>query len=290
MGKTASFNVGLDRHGGEVRRKALEALNEDAQRDITSEAAIPAKLTGKAAIVANEPGVFCGIVEARAVFGKLKVTALIKEGEPMRKGQKLLFVSGSLREILRCERTALNYISLLSGIATAVSRFNAPGRVAGLRKTHPLLNLSERRAVKVGGGITHRLTLGDGILVKDNHITAIARELGCSREEAIAKAVGRIKKGRQGTRFPIEVEASTISEAVSAAESGADAVLLDNLSPAEGKRAAKAARKMNQKIIIEASGGITYKTARAYLKFADFVSSSEVALKARPIDVSLDVE
>lgn len=270
---------------------ALAALSQDAEKDATSDKCIPSggKCAGK--LVAKSDFILCGIVEADAIFRSRKVRAKWKfrEGERVKKGQAICAVSGNARAVLACERTALNFLSLLSGISTkAASACEKHGRwkVAATRKTLPLLAHSEKRAVALGGCLTHRMSLSDGILVKDNHIAAIMKAEGVGEKRAIEIACGAFSFGQF-----VEVEVSSANAAIAAALSGASAILIDNASPAKLGKIAKAARAANPKIIVEASGGITLANAGEYLKAgADFVSTSCLTMRTCPANLSLEID
>ena len=274
-----------------ARKSALAALSRDAVRDATGGRCIPAGLPCSGKVVAKSDFVLCGIVEASAIFSSRKVRATWKfrEGQKVKKGSAVCIVSGNCRALLACERTALNYISLLSGVATkaaAAAEKYGKWKIAATRKTIPLLSGSEKRAVSVGGCLTHRLTLADGILVKDNHIAAIMRGKGVGTGRAIGIACGCFGRGEF-----VEVEVSSPGAAVAAALSKAGAILIDNVSPGEFSKIAAAARKANPKIIIEASGGITLQNAGKYLEAgADFVSTSELTMRVEPADLSLEID
>ncbi len=271
-----------------AKKTALQSLALDARKDITSETCIPKAIRCSGSIVAKSDFVLCGVVEANAIFSSRKIAAKWKfsEGRKVKRGSVICRLSGNCRAVLACERTALNYISLLSGIATKcaeASRKYGKGRIAATRKILPMLSDSEKRAVKAGGCLTHRLNLSDGILVKDNHLAAIMGAKKVGKEEAIEIAISSFR--RNGF---VEVEVSSASEAVAAAKAGANAILIDNVSPGE---IAKAARKINHGIIIEASGGITLANAGKYLKAgADFVSTSELTMKIEPANLSLEIQ
>jgi len=280
-----------------VKNRALLALADDARQDITSSACIRKGRAG-AIIRAKQAGVICGILEADAVLSPaLKVKWRVKEGAKVRKGSVIAELGGSAREILRRERTALNYLCILSGIATEsaklAKKFN--GRIASLRKTHPLLSLSEKRAVSLGGSLTHRLSLADGYLIKNNHISAIAQAAKVDGQEAICIAVEEClahrkkNKNAYGSCF-IEVEVQNEKEAVAAARTRADAILVDNQPIARFKRIVRAIRKLNKSVLIEASGGITPENAGAYLRAgADFASTSWLTLRSKPLDIHLEL-
>jgi len=293
--RTAIFQRSLKGEEKTMRAIAAAALLQDGKSDITSDACVKRSQRCKARIIAKEPGVFCGLIEAKEVFRGMSVCEKRKDGEKVSPGDIVLEITGSAREILRRERTALNFIMHLSGVATATNKLarKYPGKIATLRKTHPLLSGSEKRAVQVGGGLTHRLSLGDGYLIKNNHLTAIATELGCSRPFAVSEAVERafVHRKTNGIKCFIEVEVGDMKEAMAAAESEANAVLVDNCSPDKFARIAKAIRKMNKKIVIEASGGINDQNAGAYIsRGAELVSTSRFTLRSRPVDFALRIE
>ena len=274
-----------------ARKAALEALAQDAARDATSSRCIGKEMRCGGRIVAKSDFVLCGIVEAGAIFTSRKVRASWKfrEGQKVKKGSEVCLVSGGCREVLACERTALNYLSLLSGIATKAAAASAKygkWKIAATRKTLPMLSHSEKRAVLLGGCLTHRLDLSDGLLVKDNHIAAIMRAKNVEKEEAIRLALASFGAGRL-----VEVEVSSLGQAVAASEAGAKAILVDNVSPSQLKKIVEKIRRISGKIIIEASGGISLKNAGRYLKAgADFVSTSELTMKTEPADLSLEID
>lgn len=274
-----------------ARKAALSAVSLDAARDITSARCIPAGANCSGKITAKSDFVLCGVLEADVIFRSRKVKAKWKcgEGAKVKRGSVVANVSGDCRAILACERTALDYLMLLSGIATAsseASRKYGRGKIAATRKTIPLLSPSEKRAVKLGGCLTHRLSLADGILIKDNHLAAVMKMEKCDKGQAIALAVGAFPR----PSF-VEVEVSTVPEAAAAAKAGAKAILADNVPPAALGEIAREARRINRQIIIEASGGITLANAGDYLRAgADFASTSELTMKIRPADLSLELD
>ena len=274
-----------------AKSAALAALLQDASGDATSSKCIPPSMRCTGRIVAKSGFVLCGTVEASAIFSSRGIAAKWKfrEGRKVKKGSSVCFVSGRCRDVLACERTALNCISLLSGVATKAAGASARygrWRIAATRKTVPLLSDSEKRAVALGGCLTHRLSLSDGILVKDNHISAIMKERGIGAKRAIEIACGCFGHGEF-----VEVEVSSEGAAVAAALCGAGAVLVDNVSPPMFRKIAAAARKANPKILVEASGGIGLAGAGKYLKAgADFVSSSELTMRIEPADLSLELD
>lgn len=276
---------------GIARKAALAALLQDAASDRTGAGCMPARMRCSGRIIAKSDFVFCGRVEAGAIFKSrgVKASWRFQEGKGVKKGRALCTVSGNARAVLACERTALNFITLLSGIATAsagASKKYGKLRIAATRKTLPGLAHSEKRAIALGGCLTHRLSLSDGILIKDNHIAAIMKDKGVSENRAIEIACGCFGHGEF-----VEVEVSSSAAATTAALSGASAILADNVSPAKLRKIAQAARKASPGIIIEASGGITLANAGKYLRAgADFCSTSELTMKISPANLSLEID
>ncbi|MCX6773014.1 MAG: carboxylating nicotinate-nucleotide diphosphorylase [Candidatus Micrarchaeota archaeon] len=274
-----------------AKKAALSALALDAAKDITSERCIPRGANCSGKIIAKSDFVLCGLMEADAIFKsrRVKVNWKHSEGARMKKGAIVCTLTGNCRAILACERTTINYLMRMSGIATksatAAKKYGS-WKIAATRKISPGLTHSEKHAVQVGGCLTHRLDLSDGMLIKDNHIAAIMKVKKCGKEKAIYFAVKSFGK----SSF-VEIEISSVLQAIAAAWAGAKAILADNVTPAELKKIAKAARSINKRIIIEASGGITVENAGNYLRAgADFVSTSELTLDAPPANLSLEIE
>ncbi len=286
------FKRDLRHYEPQVKRRALEALYDDSREDITTKAL---GLTGnaKAAVIAQEKGILCGLLEARHAFLGLKIHCNLEEGAEIRKGQQILQIEGDVAEILKRERTALNYLQLLSGIATETHKLATDFgkfKVAALRKNHPLLTESEKRAVQVGGGLAHRMSLADGYLIKNTHLAFLRKEFKISSAEAVKLAVAQAVKHRRQSHihYFVEVEVRDASEAAAAAKTQADAILVDNQSPIKFAQISKKIRKVNSTILIEASGGIKPRNARKYLDAgASFISMSFLVLCARPLDMHL---
>ncbi len=268
------------------------ALAEDlGQGDVTSEILIPPDLVGKAYILVKEEGVIAGLEVAEKVFRRvdptLKVEILIKDGAKVKFGDIVANVSGAVISILEAERTAINFVQKLSGVATATSKYVA--KVQGLktnivdtRKTTPGMRLLEKYAVRMGGGKNHRLHLGDGILIKDNHLVAL-RAMGLSLKEIVAKAKKNAPKG-----IRVEVEATNLQEALDAAGAGADMILLDNMPPEEMKRVVS---MLPRHVKTEASGGITLENVRAAaLSGVDVISVGALTHSTKALNVSLELE
>lgn len=273
-----------------LKTKLLKMLAEDlGQGDVTTEAIVQAEIRGDAYITAKKAGTIAGIHEACILLSTLglEVHALINDGQKCRKNQRLLSVSGDARTILCAERTILNLMSRMSGIATAtaeitekLNKAKLTARVAATRKTAPGLGYFDKRAIMLGGGDTHRLHLDDAVLIKDNHIIVAS-----SLENAIKKAKQHVSFTKK-----IEVEVSRPEEASKAAQVGADIVMLDNFEPDEVAETVRLLKKMNLygKVLLEASGGITSSNVLQYAsKGVDIVSMGELTSSVRALDMNL---
>ena len=268
------------------------ALAEDLVKgDVTTDALIPADRRGTGLIVAKKEGILAGINIAKQVFHRvdpeLKVEVLLEDGAGVKPGSKVANVSGSIASILAAERVALNFLQRLSGIASETKRYveavkGLPVRIMDTRKTTPGLRSLEKHAVKVGGGENHRMNLGDGILIKDNHLAAL-RSQGLNIKQIVARA-----RQNSPQRLPVEVEVATASEALEAAEAGADIVMLDNMSLEDMRKAVKS---IHGRALIEASGGITLDNVRAVAETGvDFISIGALTHSVTALDISLELE
>lgn len=267
------------------------ALAEDISGgDITSEALLPPGLQGKAVIRGKAKGVLAGGEVAKRVFLRvdpsLKIEIIIKDGARVKPGDILATISGTVMSVLKAERVALNFLQRLSGIATETAQFVAraqglPVTILDTRKTTPGLRLLEKYAVRTGGGQNHRLDLSDGILIKDTHLAAL-RALGMDLPGIITRAK------RNAHHLKVEIEVSTVEEAVDAAAAGADIIMLDNMSPEEMRRAASLAPAG---VKLEASGGITLKNIDAAARSGvDFISIGALTHSPRALDMSLTIQ
>ncbi len=268
------------------------ALTEDVGHgDVTSEALISHELHGKASILVKAKGILAGSEVARGVFLRvdpsLKVEMLIKDGAKVKPGDIMATVSGRVTSILKAERVALNFLQRLSGIASQTARYVTKTRglaanISDTRKTTPGLRLLEKYAVRMGGGQNHRFHLGDGILIKDNHLAAL-RALGMSLKNIVAKAK---QNARQG--LTVEVEVNTVQEALDAADAGADIIMLDNMSPDEMRRVVDL---IPSGVKTEASGGITLANVRAAaMTGVDVISIGALTHSPTALDISLELE
>ena len=267
-----------------VDKLIKEGLLEDCPYgDITTSAIVNKDKKGKADLICKEDGVICGLPIFDRVFeilGEVKFTSYIKEGDFLEKGNLIGILEGNASNILIGERIALNLLQRLSGIATETKKFtdkvkDLNTRVLDTRKTTPNLRHIEKYAVSIGGGMNHRFSLSDGILIKDNHI---------SYAGGIKNAVKLVKENSSFVR-KIEVEAENETQVIEALEAGADIIMLDNMSVEETK---KMVILINNKAIIEASGNITISNIREYAKTGvDFISTSAITNNFKSLDISL---
>jgi nicotinate-nucleotide pyrophosphorylase (carboxylating) len=263
------------------------ALEEDAGLgDLTGRAIFPPTHASQARIAAKQDLVLCGVDVAAAVFARvdpsLRVRRLAADGDRVRSGAPVLTLAGTTRSLLLAERTALNFLQHLSGVATLARRFadavqGTGVRVVDTRKTTPGYRALEKYAVRCGGCHNHRGTLGEHVLIKDNHIAAAG---------SIAQAVARARTAASHLAR-IEVEATTLAEVRAALRAGAEVILLDNMDPA-GIRAA--VRVIGGAARVEVSGGVTLATIRAYaLPGVDVISVGALTHSAPAADLSLTV-
>jgi nicotinate-nucleotide pyrophosphorylase (carboxylating) len=268
------------------------ALEEDTgQGDVTSEALIPTDLTGKATILVKEKGVLAGIEIAKRVFQYIdplvQVDILIKDGSAIKTGDIAATIDGSVISILEAERTALNFLQRLSGIASLTAEYAAKvkgteAKIYDTRKTTPGLRLLEKYAVRTGGGHNHRMHLGEAVLIKDNHIAAL-RAMGVSLADILAKARKNAPAG-----ITIEIEVTSVKEAAEAMKGGADIIMLDNMSINEMKQAVE---KIAGKAKLEASGKITLENVRqAAMTGVDIISIGALTHSYKALDISLEME
>jgi len=265
------------------------AIAEDVgQGDITTAATVKTGQLGTALITVKEPGgiIFCGGLVLEQVLAmtsaKPVINSLAAEGAHLHQGTIAADIEGQLAGLLMGERTALNFLQLMSGIATITRRYvdavsGTRARIIDTRKTHPGLRAVEKYAVRMGGGTNHRFGLDSGVLIKENHITA----------------AGGIAKALEGARrvaphsFRIQIECETLAQVREAIGNGASAILLDNMSPAQ-MREARAIT--GDTVILEASGGVTLETVRAIAESGvDLISVGALTHSARAIDLSMRI-
>jgi nicotinate-nucleotide pyrophosphorylase (carboxylating) len=270
-----------------VARAVASALEEDLNGagDITTDAIIPSDAKGEAAIVAREAGVVAGLDLAEAAFKALdpdaRFTRVVRDGGKVAAGGTIATVAGKTRALLTGERTALNFLGRLSGIATLTASFveavkGTGARITCTRKTTPGLRALEKYAVRAGGGVNHRFGLYDAVLVKDNHIAAAG---------GIAKALERLR-ARNGHLVRVEVEVDTLDQLKEALNFPIDAVLLDNMDVETLKKAVKL---VQGRIVTEASGGVTLENVREIASSGvDVISVGALTHSPRNLDSSLE--
>jgi nicotinate-nucleotide pyrophosphorylase (carboxylating) len=266
------------------------ALAEDLEHgDITTDAIVPPEALGSAVIVAKESAVVAGTFVAQEVFRQMdpdiRFKEIMEEGSEVSMGDVVMDLYGKLAAILQAERAALNFLQRLCGIATLTRRFVQelsvlPCKLVDTRKTTPGMRILQKYAIRIGGGHNHRYSLSDGILIKDNHITACG-----SIKESITRA-----RARAPHTLLLEIEVSGIEELEEAIEAGADAVLLDNMNPATLRDAVSLARRLKPWVILEASGGIHLENVREIAETGvDVISVGQLTHSARASDLSLRV-
>lgn len=263
------------------------ALNEDiGSYDITTEAIVDEAHLSQAEIMAKQEGVIAGLEVAKSVFRlldpKVEFSTKIKDGDKLSPGQIIASVSGPTRALLAGERTALNFLQHLSGIATATARaveiVCAQGcRIVDTRKTTPGLRLLEKYAIRVGGGHNHRLGLYDAVLIKDNHIKAAG---------GITQAVAKVR-AKVGHMVKIEVEIESLEQVAEALSMKVDAIMFDNMPP---ELMAEAVRLVNGKALTEASGGIDFDNLQAVAATGvDLISLGWLTHSAPALDISMNI-
>jgi nicotinate-nucleotide pyrophosphorylase (carboxylating) len=270
------------------RRLVDLALAEDlgTTGDRTSLALIPAEQTAPAAFVARTSGVVAGLPAAAMVCERLRFEPQLTDGSVVERGTVLATVSGSLQHILSAERTALNFLQRLSGVATLTRRFvdevrGTSARILDTRKTTPGWRLLEKYAVRMGGGANHRVGLYDAILIKDNHLAGLNGN--------IALAIHRARTAPGNESLILEVEVDTLEQLDAALAAGADIVLLDNMSPAQMMEAVRRRNERAPSIQLEASGGVSLATVRAIAATGvDRISVGALTHSAPALDIALD--
>lgn len=274
-----------------IRNAVQQALAEDlAHGDVTTNALFHRAVPARAAIVVHHRMTIAGLAVAREVFltvdPSLRITKTITDGSTVPAEARVLVVQGDARALLKAERVALNFLQRLSGIATLTAQFCAavrgyPTKILDTRKTTPGLRTLEKWAVQLGGGKNHRFSLGDGLLIKDNHLTL----LGSTGVDVAAAC--RLARTAAPHGLRIEVEAKTIPEVKAALAGKADIILLDNMSPALVQKAVSLIKGC---ALVEVSGGITLQTVRDMAQAgADFISVGALTHSAPAANLSMDL-
>jgi len=283
----------------EFDRLIEAALLEDgARRDVTTDALIPAGMRCRAEMTAKETGIICGLPLAarlcRAFDRRLRFRPCCEDGEEVERGTVVATVSGPAASVLKVERTMLNFVQHLSGIATLTRRYvdavaGTGAQILDTRKTTPGWRLLEKYAVRCGGGSNHRMGLSDQVLIKDNHLS-LRREAGGAG--GIADAVRAARKASR--RLLVEVEVQSLQELADALPAEPDIILLDNMTPRQVREGAALVRQRcagGRRPLLEASGGINLGNVRAYAKAgADRISIGALTHSAPALDVSLEIE
>ena len=257
--------------------------------DATTLSTIPAEAVGKQQLIVKEEGILAGVEIARKVFEKfdpsLKMTVFIEDGAHVRPGDIAFVVEGPVRSLLQTERTMLNIMQRMSGIATTTAKYQEQlegtgARVLDTRKTTPGMRMLEKEAVKIGGGTNHRIGLFDMILIKDNHT-----DFAGGIPQAVAKAKEWCKANGRDLR--IEQEVRDTDEIMQAIEAGVDRIMLDNFTPERTREAVRQIRSADPRVEIESSGGITCDTLRQYGECGvDFISVGALTHSVRGLDMS----
>ena len=276
----------------QVRAIIQRALDEDiGAGDVTTDNAVPADQRSRAVLLAKQDGVLCGgrvFAETLAlVDAAVAVDLLMPDGAAIATGDVVARIEGPTRALLTGERTALNFVQRMSGIATATAAFVArlhglPTRLVDTRKTTPGLRVLEKYAVRVGGGHNHRFNLADAVLLKDNHLAALR-----SRGLDLASAIRAVKQ-RVPHTMRVEVEATSLDQIDDALAGGADIVLLDNMKPEEMRAAVG---RIAGRAVTECSGTVTLETVRERAETGvDLISSGALTHSAKALDLSLEFE
>jgi len=263
------------------------ALKEDMpQGDITSESIIPPDSESEAIILAKEEGILAGIDVAERVFCKIDPSVVFKkklsDGQTFKKGMTLATIRGNSISLLKGERTALNFLQKMSGIATTTWKFvralqGTKTKILDTRKTTPGLRSLEKYAVRMGGGLNHRFNLSEMVLIKDNHLRLVD-----SISQAVKRAREKIKPGVR-----VEVEATNFEEVQEAVQSGADMIMLDNMPIEKIKEAVK---WVKGKIPLEVSGKVTLKRVKEIASLGvDFISVGSLTHSSKSVDISIEI-
>lgn len=288
MIKGAEKTIILTMTNKELNGVIRAALKEDMpEGDITSEAVVPPDSLSKAVILAKESGVLAGLDVARRVFEKIdsriNFRKIVEDGREFKAGDVLARLEGPSVSLLKGERTALNFLQRMSGIASLTRKYvravkGEKTRILDTRKTTPGLRALEKYAVKMGGGLNHRFSLSDMVLLKDNHLALVG---------GIREAVRRARK-KTGLRVKIEVEVKDFEEAREAVDSGASMIMLDNMTLPAMKRVV---RWLKGRVPVEVSGKITLgRVADISALGVDFISVGRLTHSFKSVDISLEFE
>ena len=277
------------------RKALLKFLREDIGRgDITSNSVLKPNLLASSTILCkdSEQAVVAGLREVGIVFDlcKCSCTALVDEGSMVSRGNEVMRIKGRARDILKAERTALNLLMRMSGIATETKKFvevvkkiSKDIEIAGTRKTAPGLRSFDKKAIKIGGGRTHRNSLDEMVLIKDNHLVLTG---------SIGESISSAKK-LVGNNIKVECEVTDLQSAIEAINFGADVIMLDNFSPQEVENATRVLKELGlrQKCLLEISGGISLANVSQFAKSnPDIISVGSLTHSVKSVDFSLEVD
>lgn len=277
-----------------VRDALVKFLDEDiGTGDVTSNCLIPQDLHSRAQIICKnkKSAIVCGLEEMSLVFDlcRCNTKTLVSDGSWVQKGTVVMTIEGKTRSILKAERTALNLLMRMSGIASetryikdAIADLSDSVIIASTRKTAPGLRLFDKKAVTIGGGNSHRIRLDDMVLIKDNHLAIIG---------SVTKSV-EVAKKNAASSMNIECEAKNLNEVIEAISAGVDIVMLDNFSPEDADKVIKEISRMGirEKIKLEISGGITMQNIRDYAKAEpDIISVGFLTHSPKAVDFSLEI-
>jgi nicotinate-nucleotide pyrophosphorylase (carboxylating) len=277
-----------------LRESLVRFLREDiGQGDLTSEYVVDKELKSSSFIICkSELAVVAGLEEAQIIFDMCKCDSkfLVKDGDVVKNGCKVMTIKGRTRSILKAERTALNLIMRMSGIATDTKKFvdivrtiSKDIRITGTRKTAPGLRFFDKKSIELGGGYAHRNTLDEMILIKDNHL-AVTNSI----REAISMARQMV-----GKNIMIECEVSDTKSAVEAIKSGADIIMLDNFSPQQAQETISYLKKsgLRKKILVEISGGVNLSNIKEYAyALPDMISVGSLTHSSKSVDFSMEMK
>lgn len=277
-----------------LRESLVRFLREDiGQGDLTSEYVVDKELKSSSFIICkSELAVVAGLEEAQIIFDLCKCDSkvLVKDGDVVKNGCKVMTIKGRTRSILKAERTALNLIMRMSGIATDTKKFvdivrtiSKDIRITGTRKTAPGLRFFDKKSIELGGGYTHRNTLDEMILIKDNHL-AVTNSI----REAISMARQMV-----GKNIMIECEVSDTKSSVEAIKSGADIIMLDNFSPQQAQETISYLKKsaLRKKILVEISGGVNLSNIKEYAyALPDMISIGSLTHSSKSVDFSMEMK
>ena len=269
----------------------LAIMEDYSSGDATTQSLIPPDLPGEATLVSDEAGILAGLDISLKVFtkidGNISITNAIADGSQLDKGSQIATISGPLGSILTAERTSLNFLRKLSGVATETGRYvkeiaHTHARIVDTRKTTPGFRTLEKYAVRMGGGLNHRQNLSDGILIKDNHRQTLSKH-GLDLKNVILKAISNASH-----TIKVEIEVETIADVKIALDAGAGIILLDNMSLSD---MASAVALCKDKAITEASGGINLSSVKDVAETGvDLISVGAITHSAPNLDLSMDIK